>query len=211
MHNFKVKVCGITRAKDAKSAIKYGADMLGFIFYKKSVRYISVVSAKKIIDTLPPTIARVGVFVNEDRNKVLKIAQKLQLDFIQLSGNETKADIRFLSKNRFKIIKTIAVATQDDIKRAILLDVDIVHLDTADKKLYGGSGRQFNWNLKIPKSMKNIMLAGGINSDNVIDGIKKFQPLIIDVNSGVENKPGQKSDKLLKEFFKKVNKERYGK
>ncbi len=211
MNNLSVKVCGITRTQDAKSAVKYGAELLGFIFYKKSLRNISVSKAKEIIVTMPPTISRVGVFVNEDKNKILKIAQKLQLDFIQLSGNETKADIRFLSKHGFKIIKTIAVATQDDINKAKNLNVDIVHLDRADKKLYGGSGKQFDWNLKLPKSIHNIMLAGGVNADNVVQGIKKFHPLVVDVNSGVESKPGIKSDMLLKEFFEKVNRVRYGK
>lgn len=210
MHDFKVKVCGITREKDALAAVKYGADMLGFIFYKKSPRYVSVVKAKKIISVLSPIVIRVGVFVNEDKMKILKTAQNLQLDFIQLSGNETQSDIHFLSKNGFKIIKTVAVATQNDIEKVKKTDVDIIHLDCADTKLYGGSGKQFNWNLKLPKSLKNIMLAGGINSGNVIEGVKKFTPLIIDVNSGVEFKPGYKSDKLLQEFFGKVNKIRYG-
>lgn len=211
MSEFKVKVCGITREKDGKSAVRYGADMLGFIFYKKSPRYISVLQAKKIINSISPTIFRVGVFVNDDRNKILEIAKKLSLDFIQLSGNENKSDISFLSKNGFKIIKTIPVAAQVDIDRAKNINADIIHLDCADRKLYGGSGRQFNWNLKVPKSNKNIMLAGGINSGNVVKGITRYMPLIIDVNSGVEYKQGFKSDKLLKEFFEKVNKLRYGK
>lgn len=211
MHDFKVKVCGITREKDALAAVKYGADILGFIFYKKSPRFVSVVKANKIISVIPPTVIRVGVFVNEDKIKVLKTAQNLQLDFIQLSGNEPQSDIRFLLKNGFKIIKTIAVATQNDIEKVKKFDVDVIHLDCADTKLYGGSGKQFNWNLKLPKSLKNIMLAGGINSGNVAKGIKKFKPLIIDVNSGVEFKPGYKSEKLLQEFFKRVNKIRYGK
>ncbi len=211
MYDFKVKVCGITREKDALAAVKYGADILGFIFYKKSPRFVSVVKANKIISVIPPTVIRVGVFVNEDKIKVLKTAQNLQLDFIQLSGNEPQSDIRFLLKNGFKIIKTIAVATQNDIEKVKKFDVDVIHLDCADTKLYGGSGKQFNWNLKLPKSLKNIMLAGGINSGNVAKGIKKFKPLIIDVNSGVEFKPGYKSEKLLQEFFKRVNKIRYGK
>lgn len=211
MYNLKIKVCGINREKDAQSAIKYGADMLGFIFYRKSPRYLSVSQAKKIINLIPPTVFKVGVFVNEDIKKILNIANKLSLDFIQLSGDETQKDITTLQKNGFKVIKTNSVATQNDILKASKLKTDIVHFDTADTKLYGGSGRQFNWNLKLPKNIKNIMLAGGINAGNVLDGIKKFKPLIIDVNSGVEYKPGFKSDKLLKEFFQKVNKFRYGK
>lgn len=205
MHNFKVKVCGITREKDALSAVKYGADMLGFIFYRKSPRYISVSNAKEIINLIPPTIFRVGVFVNEDKNKALNIAQKLSLDFVQLSGNENKSEISFFKRHGIKVIKTIAVSTVKDVSVSTKSNADIIHFDCADTKLYGGTGKQFDWNIKIPKNLGNLMLAGGINSANVVEGIKKFKPLIVDVNSGVEFKPGYKSDSKLKEFFSKVN------
>ena len=211
MNNLKIKVCGITRTQDAKSAVKHGVDLLGFIFYKKSSRFISVLKAQEILKTISPTILRVGVFVNEDKNKVLNIAKKLQLDFIQLSGNENKTDISFCQKNGFKVIKTIHVFSKSDILKVKNCEADIIHLDRADKELYGGSGKQFDWDVKLPKSIKNLMLAGGINSENVLEGTKKFKPLIVDVNSGVEYKPGFKSDKLLHEFFEKVNRLRYGK
>ena len=211
MHNLYVKVCGITRLIDATRAEKFGANLLGFIFYKNSPRYISPTKAKNIIKKLSPVTSRVGVFVNEDNNKILKIAQNLSLDFIQLSGHESSRDVSYLLKQGFKVIKTIHVSTQSELQKIKKISADIIHLDTADKKLYGGSGKQFNWNLTLSKSHKNIMLAGGIKSDNVLDGIKRFNPLIVDVNSGVELKPGMKSEKMLKEFFKKVNRYRNGK
>ena len=210
MNNLKIKVCGISRLKDAKVAVKSGADLLGFIFFRKSPRYVSVKHAVDILNKIPATIGRVGVFVNEDIEIVLTIAKKCQLDYVQLSGDEKKRDIKIIQKNGFKVIKTIRIKDNKDMKKVKNISADIIHLDTADKKLYGGTGSQFDWEIKIPKSVNNLMLAGGINADNVLKGINLFHPLIIDVNSGVEFKPGLKSDKKIKQFFKTVNKYRYG-
>lgn len=210
MNNLKIKVCGISRLKDAKVAVKSGADLLGFIFFRKSPRYVSVKHAVDILNKIPATIGRVGVFVNEDIEIVLTIAKKCQLDYVQLSGDEKKRDIKIIQKNGFKVIKTIRIKDNKDMKKVKNISADIIHLDTADKKLYGGTGSQFDWEIKIPKSVNNLMLAGGINADNVLKGINLFNPLIIDVNSGVEFKPGLKSDKKIKQFFKTVNKYRYG-
>lgn len=209
MSKFKVKVCGITRTKDAQAAVKYGADMLGFIFYKKSPRYITTKQALEIINTMPATVSIVGVFVNEPIDKIISKAKKLRFDYVQLSGDETNQDIKKLKSAGYKVIKSFKV--DSNMSKLINLTADIVHLDNADKGSYGGSGKQFDWNLKIPKSVNNIMLAGGIDSKNVLDGIRKFNPIIIDVNSGVEFKPGLKSETKLKQFFKVVNKIRYGK
>ena len=211
MSRLLIKVCGITRVKDAKASVSLGADLLGFIFYKKSPRYITPAKVLKIVSSIPVTTRRVGVFVNENNEKILSIANRLQLDFIQLSGDETKKDIRFLQKNGYKVIKTVRISSNSEISSLKATIADIVHLDTADKKLYGGVGKQFNWDTKTGKVNLPLMLAGGINKENVLEGIKKIQPIIVDVNSGVESKPGIKSELKLKEFFKTVDRYRYGK
>ena len=210
MIRFKIKVCGITRVYDAKAAIKYGADILGFIFFRKSPRYISSARALEIIKSLPATVEKVGVFVNEPVDGIIKIARKLRLDYIQLSGDELNKDVLILKKNGLKVIKTIRVKPETDFLK-VPSSPDIIHLDNADKDQYGGSGESFDWKIKLPEKLNNIMLAGGINIDNVQKGVKKFSPLIVDVNSGVEYKPGMKSDKKLKAFMKLCNKIRYGK
>jgi phosphoribosylanthranilate isomerase len=211
MNRFKIKVCGITRIKDAQAAVKYGADIIGFIFYRKSPRYISTMQALEIINSIDPTVSTMGVFVNEPVDKIIPKAKKLRLDYIQLGGDETNRDIKKIKSAGFKVIKSFRLDKNYDITKLTNSAADIVHLDNADKGSYGGSGKQFDWNIKIPKSVSNIMIAGGIDSKNVVDCIKRFNPLIIDVNSGVETKPGLKSDTKLKQFFKVVNKIRYGK
>ncbi|KAA3632436.1 MAG: phosphoribosylanthranilate isomerase [Calditrichaeota bacterium] len=210
MDRLFVKICGITRLVDALTAYRYGADMLGFIFYKKSKRYITPKNAGQILDAIAPMISRVGVFVNEDVEKIIRISQKLNLDYVQLSGDERKSDVRRIRNTGFKVIKTFHITTGFNKKSLINHPADIIHLDTADKKLYGGVGKSFDWNIKIPKT-KNLMLAGGLNENNVLKGIKTFQPLIVDLNSGVEIKPGYKSKTKLERIFLKLNRYRYGK
>lgn len=209
MKRLQVKVCGITRIRDARLAITHGADMLGFIFYKKSPRFVSQKNVKAILENIDPTVGRVGVFVNEDVNRVLRISNKLQLDFVQLSGNEKQADINKVRKAGFKVIKTVHLGTDNRKYRAKLPRVDIVQFDTADREKYGGTGKQFDWNIKLPK-VRNLMLSGGIDSENVLSGIKKFNPVIVDVNSGVESKPGIKSSQKLTAFMRICNNYRYG-
>lgn len=205
MRNFKIKVCGITSLTVAKEAEKQGAELLGFIFYKKSSRYISTMAAKLIISKLLPTTQTVGVFVDELPEKVIKIARSLRLDFIQLSGNEAVQQIGLYQRNGLKVIKTTHLKDKKDLIRLKNSRADIIQLDNADKTLYGGTGITFDWRIRIPKRIDNLMLSGGINIDNVAEGVKRFKPLIVDVNSGVERKPGVKSKKLIKEFIQSCN------
>ena len=209
MNRLFVKICGITRLVDALTAYRYGADMLGFIFYKKSKRYITPRNAGHILEVIPPTISRVGVFVNEDIEKIIRISQNLHLDFVQLSGDESKSDLRRIKNSGFKVIKTFHIATGFNVNSMINHPADVIHLDTADKKLYGGIGKSFDWNIKIPK-LNNLMLAGGLDENNVLKGVNTFHPLIVDLNSGVETKPGYKSKTKLERIFLTLNRYRYG-
>jgi len=204
MRAFKIKICGINSLATAKEAEKQGADLLGFIFYKKSPRFLSAISAKLIISKLKPTTQTVGVFVDETPEKVIKIAQSLKLTFIQLSGHEPTRLIAFYQKNGLKVIKTTHIKNKNDLARIKNSPADIIHLDRADKDKYGGTGKVFDWSLR-PQGINNLMLSGGINIDNVAEGAKLFKPLIVDVNSGVERKPGVKSKKMIKEFIQFCN------
>ena len=209
MSLFKVKVCGITRLNDAQTAVELGADLLGFIFYKRSKRYISAADALKIVKKIPPTTARVGVFVNEDSDRILKIACMLRLDFIQLSGNERDRQLVVLHQEGFKVIQAFHITEQNHYKTATESKADLILIDNAGKDGIGGTGKTFDWNLKPPKRIPNLVLAGGINVDNVQQGLEIFNPLVIDVNSGVEFKPGIKSAEKMDDFFKKCNALRY--
>lgn len=207
---FKVKVCGITRKIDAKNAVALGADMLGLIFYRRSPRWVSLTTASEILRSIPPTVVRVGIFVNESPSIMIMRARKLRLNYVQLSGSESNLVVRKLKKEGLTVIKSFNPNDRADLLKMIKTEADIILLDNRTAKLPGGTGERFDWNARLPKKFNNLMLSGGINGENIREGVKKFKPLIVDVNSSVETKPGIKSKKKLAEFFKACNRIRYG-
>ncbi len=211
MIRFKAKVCGITRNSDALAAWECGADMIGLIFYRPSPRAVSSAKAQQIVKGLPPTLERVGVFVNEKVDTILKLGERLQLDYIQLSGDESESSIVKIQRERYKVIKAFHVRTREDYHELLHTQADICMLDSRSGDQFGGTGKPFDWTVRPPKKIRNLMLSGGITVANVAEGIRLFEPLIVDVNSGVETKPGVKSPKKLAEFFHTINEIRYGK
>ena len=210
MKHFQIKVCGITRPGDALLAARLGVDMLGFIFYNKSPRYISATAAKKIIEKIPSTIDRVGVFVDADLDTLLKTAGRLKLDYVQLHGKTTNSMIKKLKTSGLRVIQAFHIESKSDYKRAAASIADILQLDNSATDKPGGTGQRFDWNISPKPIIPNLMLSGGISADNVLEGIRIFSPIIVDVNSGVEISPGNKSEKKLKQFFSICNKIRYG-
>lgn len=209
MMHFKVKVCGITRPMDAVHAAKLGADMVGMIFYRGSPRFVTIKTASNIASSLPPTVMRVGVFVDEQVSRILLIGERLKLDYIQLHGKEPLRDITILKKAGFKVIRAFHVRKRSDYEYVYKSRADLVLLDNATSEHPGGTGRSFNWSIKPPKPIQNVILAGGVTGDNVVKGVKTFHPLVVDVNSGVEKSPGIKSQNKLKHFFNTCNALRY--
>ncbi|MCK5213881.1 MAG: phosphoribosylanthranilate isomerase [Candidatus Omnitrophica bacterium] len=201
----RVKICGITNLPDAQSAVQAGADALGFIFYKKSLRYISPSRAKKIISQLPPFITPVGVFVNEGSETIKKVAEYCFLRVVQLHGDESPSFCRKLHK--YKIIK--AVRVDGPVNKAALkrYQVAAVLFDTYQKNIFGGSGKSFNWSWVRPsKALKiPIILSGGLHSRNIKEAIKSVKPYAVDICSGVEQKPGKKSSRLIERLFKQIH------
>ena len=210
MKRFLVKVCGITRPGDANLALKLGADMIGLIFYRPSPRYITRRLAAEIMSTIPPTARTVGVFVDEPVENVSDIARHLRLDFVQLHGAERLSDILFCRRMGLKTIKGFSIKTKADWNRAAASKADLILVDNRKDDRMGGTGESFDWTIKSPVKISNLMLAGGVNSANLGEAVKKFDPLVIDVNSGVESSPGIKSSAKLREFFKVCNRIKYG-
>ena len=210
MKHFQIKVCGITRAGDALLAARLGADMLGFIFHSKSPRYISVTAARKIFEKLPATIDRVGVFVDANLETLLQTASHLKLDYLQLHGKTTNSMIKKLQKSGLRVISAFNIRTKLDYKKVLACSADIVQLDNSTISKPGGTGQRFDWNIRPKPAIQNLMLSGGISADNVLEGLRIFSPIIVDVNSGVEMSPGKKSEKKLKQFFNICNRIRYG-
>lgn len=201
----KVKICGITNIQDALAAASLGAWALGFIFYKKSPRYVSPFKVKKIIERLPPFVVPVGVFVNQNEGAVKDIADFCGIRTIQLHGDETPQTCRRL-KN-FKVIKAFRVGEGFDFKKIVDYPVSAFLFDSAGNGFkpfptYGGTGEKFNWDiLKGGKMARPVILSGGLNSTNIQEAAQIVRPYAVDVSSGVEELPGKKSEKLLREFF----------
>ena len=206
----KVKICGITNLKDALLAEQVGADLLGFVFYAKSSRYVSPSVAGKIISQLSPLTRKVGVFVNEPASKVLQIARNLKLDFVQLAGEEDLAYVRKVQLN-VPVIKAFRVGP--DFRSAVLKNSSarLCLLDAKVDGFYGGSGRSFDWKkIYNLRGDVRLMLAGGISSENVEKACQTLQPAAVDLTSSVEAHPGKKDPAKLKKFFEVVNAIRQG-
>lgn len=200
----KVKICGITNLADALTAIREGADWLGFVFYKKSPRYISPDKAKAIIVKLPPAISKVGVFVNEKPATVKRIAGFCGLDVLQFHGGESPGYCRKFPG--YKIIKAFRIKDSASLKEIEGYQVDGYLMDAFSDKGYGGMGKIFRWTIlkKLPRKIFPLILSGGLNPGNVAAAIRKVRPFAVDLSSGVESRPGKKSLLLLKKFFTAV-------
>lgn len=213
---FQVKVCGLTKLNQIQELIDMKVDFLGFIFYEKSPRYVlNYLSLEQIAEINHQ--AKVGVFVNEDLEKIIEISGQAKLNFIQLHGDETE---EFISELRQKlnpeigIIKVIRVGSQkseviNEIQKISNLKSQISNLlfDT-DSKAFGGTGTTFDWNIlneiKIPIP---YFLSGGISLENIhqLSTINQ-QPLALDINSKFEIEPGSKDLEKIKNFTQIVKK-----
>ncbi|WKZ68234.1 MAG: phosphoribosylanthranilate isomerase [Melioribacteraceae bacterium] len=198
----KVKVCGITNIDDAKVCVECGADALGFIFYNKSKRYIEPDKAKQIIDRLPFLVMKVGVFVNENFEKVDSIAKEIGLSAVQLHGDE---NLDHREKINFPVIKAIRVDEKLNENLEKYSNYTIL-LDSKDEKEYGGTGKRFNWEL-IPENYRDkIILAGGVSEENIDYIFNRVKPQAVDLSSSIEKELGIKDHEKVKSFFLKINK-----
>lgn len=198
----KIKICGITNTEDALAAESFGADAVGFIFYKKSKRYVSPEQAEQIIKTLSPFTTKVGVFVDETFEIINKISKQTGINVVQLHGDENPGIIKSIS---LPVIKAFRVDDNFDYNKLNQYQEYSILLDAYSENDYGGTGNKFNWE-KIPFEVKNkIILSGGISSDNIEFIYKNINPATVDLSSSLEIKPGRKDLNKMKKFFKKVN------
>ena len=201
----KVKICGITNEKDAILACNAGADALGFVFYEKSPRYIDPVQAGLIIKKLPPFVSTVAVFVNQDYEYVKHVGEVAGINLFQLHGNETP---EFCSRFGSSAIKAFSVKDHTFITDLSKYKVSAYLLDTFQEGMAGGTGKVFNWELASEaKKFGRIILAGGLNPENVKEAIRRVQPYAVDVSSGVELEPGKKDEGKVRYFIHKAKDE----
>lgn len=194
----KVKICGITNLDDALAAVASGADALGFVFYKGSPRHIPPDSARDIIKKLPPFITTVGVFADESTDETERIAQYASIDVVQLHGNESP---RMCMLDR-KVIKAIRVKELSDLDPLENYNVSAFLLDAYADESLGGTGLIFNWDIAVAaKQFGRIILAGGLNPDNIQKAVRLVGPYAVDASSGVEEKKGKKDHNRMKIFI----------
>jgi phosphoribosylanthranilate isomerase len=199
----RIKVCGITRYEDAKVAASIGVDAIGFIFYQRSPRYIPPEEAAVIIKQLPPFVSRVGVFVDEDLEKVVGITRATGIDTVQLHGSESP---RYCAKIPFPVIKAFSIEPETDLSLLEQYHVSGFLLDTWASGRRGGTGRTFDWTIAKSACIKysRVILAGGLNPANLEEALETVHPYGIDINSGVEIKPGIKNPRKMHDAVRVV-------
>jgi phosphoribosylanthranilate isomerase len=201
----RVKICGITRLDDARLACELGADAIGFIFYEKSPRYITLEGAAAISEQAPEHVARVGVFVNTPRNDILTYIEHVKLDAVQFHGNYDVSDIEQFEPKHVIAVARVSETFQTTELKKFQGRAAAILLDTHKKGLYGGTGEMFDWQAAIEaKAYGRIILAGGLNPDNVRQAVEMVSPYALDVSSGVEAQPGKKDHEKLKQLFQNL-------
>ncbi|WP_434779470.1 phosphoribosylanthranilate isomerase [Neisseria sp. Ec49-e6-T10] len=203
----RIKICGITNEQDALLACQLGADALGFVFYERSPRFISVQKAQAIMAKLPPFVSVVGLFVNASKPFIDEILKQLPLDIVQFHGDESALFCQSFDR---PYIKAVRVQTREDIlmaqhdfatARALLFDAHV-------KDTYGGTGQRFDWGILPEQINMPWVLSGGLTPDNVGEAVTLTHALAVDVSSSVESEKGVKCPQKLAAFFEGVHRAR---
>jgi len=195
------KICGITNLVDAKVAVENGASAIGFIFYEKSPRAISIENAKSISKQLSYSVGCVGVFVNQNKDFIDKTISEVQLNMIQLHGDESS---NFCNQFEVPVFKAVRIKNEASLSVMDQYNVAGFLLDTFSNQQYGGTGETFDWSLINEQIDTPIILSGGLNPDNILDAIDSVNPAAIDVNSGVELSPGKKDHQKINLLFENL-------
>lgn len=198
-----VKICGITRAEDARAAVEAGASAIGFVFWPESPRFVDPYRARVIRASLPPFVTAVGVFVNQQADYVSGVASLVRLGTVQLHGDETS---EFAARLPVPVMKALALETIGDRDLAAWPDQTTILLDVHDPVKRGGTGRTIDWKAAAAiAARRRTVLAGGLTPDNVADAVARVRPFGIDVSSGVEASPGIKDPRRIRALFEALH------
>jgi len=212
-----VKICGMTNLEDALVAVEAGADAVGFVFYEKSPRWVSVETAREIVEKLPERVEKVGVFVNETEDGLLSVADAAGLTAIQMHGDNEDprvADLIVKRKPQMRVLAAISMERPNPTGCAMMWHPDSVYaflLDSGGASQHGGTGKSFDWAATVPvldeiKVLAKVVAAGGLTSVNVNSAMEILKPWGVDVVSGVEASPGKKDPDEVREFVRAVRK-----
>jgi phosphoribosylanthranilate isomerase len=196
----RIKICGITRGEDGLAAVRQGADAIGLVFYPPSPRSVTLEQAQAITAVLPPFVTVVGLVVDESRDRLQELVGSVRIDLLQFHGNENPADCNGLGRPWIKAIRMREgidlIALRGDYQEASALLLDAYEPDKP-----GGTGSRFDWE-RIPSSMaSDIILAGGLNPDNVESAVRRVRPYAVDVSGGVEFTKGIKDEGKIAAFI----------
>lgn len=199
----RVKICGITRVEDGLACAQLGADALGLVFYAPSPRNVAVDQARAIMAALPPFITTVGLFVDAPPSEVHTVLAQLPLDVLQFHGNEPADYCASFGRPYLKALRVkpgvdlVQYASAYAGAKALLLDAHV-------EGIAGGTGQGFDWSLIPPGLPLPVILSGGLNSENVSEGIRRVRPAAVDVSSGVESAKGIKDAAKIAAFMQGV-------
>jgi phosphoribosylanthranilate isomerase len=199
----RVKICGITRVEDARSAIEFGADAIGLVFYEDSPRHVTLEQAERIAAAVGPFVTVVGLFVNASPAGIRHVLENIPLGLLQFHGHEANEDC-----NRYGLpfIKSVAMKPGTDLHEQIRMypDAGGILLDAWQPQTHGGSGQTFDWT-QVPHDLAvPVILAGGLSVSNIAVAIRQVRPYAVDVSSGVECGKGIKSAGMISAFMKGV-------
>ena len=193
----KVKICGFTNAENTRDAAIAGVDAIGSVFYNKSPRNVDIQRAREIVSALPPFVNRVGPFVNANPSFIDEVLCEVPLDTLQFHGDEVAGEC---TQYQMPFIKSLRVTPKTNVVQLAdnFSEASALLLDSHNPNSYGGTGEVFDWMLARVNIDLPIILAGGLNSENVSDAISQVNPYAVDASSGVESAPGVKDiDKIL--------------
>ena len=210
-----VKICGMTNLEDALVAADAGADAVGFVFYEKSPRCVSVEAAREIVAKLPESVEKVGVFVNEQEDLICSVLDRTGISAVQMHGDNEDphvADLIVERRPRTGVLAAISMYRPNPQGWAMMWHPGSVRaflVDSGTSSKHGGTGESFDWKGAIPvlddiKRIRKVITAGGLTSMNVGEAIEILQPWGVDVSSGVEARPGKKDPEKVRAFVKAV-------
>jgi phosphoribosylanthranilate isomerase len=186
----RVKICGITRPEDGVAAARLGVDAIGLVFYPKSSRCVNIETARNICAGLPGFVTVVSLFLNPETEWVNEVIAGVPVDLIQFHGSESAEFCRRFNR---PYIKALGMANTDlKVQAELFADARGLLLDSHAMGEAGGTGEAFDWNVIPPIFRNRIILAGGLNPDNIATAIQQVRPYAVDLSSGVESAPGIK-------------------
>lgn len=205
-----MKICGVTRLQDLQAAVAAGADALGFVFTPRSRRLLEPAAAARLVAEVPAFVSRVGLFMDQDREEVERVLERVPLSLLQFHGRE---DAAFCRQFGLPYMKAFGMASAQAPRRGMdrelaaaereYADAAALLLDSHGAGEAGGTGRSFDW-AAVPRLSRPLVLAGGLTPDNVREAVRAVRPWAVDVSSGVEDAPGIKSAQKMQAFIREA-------